>query len=1200
VKRGKKFLFYISSITFCCLFMLFFSINKVEALEVEYSSICYIRSNDNVCDENTNEDEDIYFALDKVNITNDDNEQIVVRVPQKASVTIGEKTFTGNIEVIGDNSDSVTSIFDSSSVSVLDYLELEYYLFAHQNEIIGAVYVEILDGALSGVVIDSIVCLNHGTYNYYKNILDEDEFNLVTVVKYNFYPYQKKDHVGNSTPIDSITYHTKDVISIEDLPIPEVVSGLKKADWYLYYGGQDTKLENNLEVIWEINVLEYNIYPKYEFDTSATTFIINSVVEGENQDTLIPASGIQYNGKSDLAKIKIKELKLPTNAVQTSISWYKIVDNARGEAISKTDFITKGYYNDSGIYECVVAYQLIHEGYTYTSDISARTSLKINKAPLYISVNDVNKVYGVYLNDTDISYIDNGLLNGDNIVVDKVEFNYPHTGNINAGTYSGAIKVVIKSILDENTQEKLSNYDVIYSYGDYIVSKKNLEVYYEENVEAEYGENIVISKTYKDEEKAYGIYDNYIVVTFARENGCKVEEYDIIGVKDISNSNYNANYVADRSIGKVIITPKKVKTYIDIESDVYDGNSKKVSVYYEDVNGVRITVPFIVRRDNKRVNEIINAGNYAIDISSLLDDNYDYFDNSYRVLYFEIKKADTKIIDWSSSQTFTYTGEKINPFITINNDEQVPVYDCKLGNLQGDYCINAGSYNVSITYPESDNYNQYTTSAINLKIEKYKINLNPKTFTFYYGEDIEIKETINIHGEDVIVEYFPNANSQSMVGDYDIVSAAIKDSNGYIDHVNYEDNFNQQYGKGKVKIVKRPVTIVYYNYEGLVYNGKERVVGAYAVDNISNEVVDIALKVVCDEGQIKDAKTYHLRSYFTSQYYVVTNSNLLVFSIAKAKLDLSSVKFEGKDFTLDFKDHSISVDGELPEGVEVKYYIDGEEGNSASGAFSHTVVAKFFVDENNYFPLDSMEATIYIDMTWLFVTVGVSLLLMGIAACLVWVYVEYRRSHPKKIKLKIKNLVTEDLAAKRVATSVKEVLGDEEIEAEHIEDDDDIIEKDAPLQNFIDRIYAADSELKYYYSEIKNELLSYDGITHNVDRKYEVFYHGTRQIAKISICNNVLRLYVNLDPNKYDKNQYNHRDMSKIDIHSRTPLRLDVNTTESLRHGKVFIRILRKKENLKAVSNFVRIDYEKFYTLKENFFAKSFKKMFSNKKKNSK
>ena len=94
--------------------------------------------------------------------------------------------------------------------------------------------------------------------------------------------------------------------------------------------------------------------------------------------------------------------------------------------------------------------------------------------------------------------------------------------------------------------------------------------------------------------------------------------------------------------------------------------------------------------------------------------------------------------------------------------------------------------------------------------------------------------------------------------------------------------------KKKVKIEKRPVTIVYYNYEGLVYNGKERVIGAYAVDNISNQVVDLDINVVCDEGIIKDAKTYHIRGHFTSAYYVATNSNLLVFSIAKAKIDLSN------------------------------------------------------------------------------------------------------------------------------------------------------------------------------------------------------------------------------------------------------------------------------------------------------------------------
>jgi predicted transport protein len=134
---------------------------------------------------------------------------------------------------------------------------------------------------------------------------------------------------------------------------------------------------------------------------------------------------------------------------------------------------------------------------------------------------------------------------------------------------------------------------------------------------------------------------------------------------------------------------------------------------------------------------------------------------------------------------------------------------------------------------------------------------------------------------------------------------------------------------------------------------------------------------------------------------------------------------------------------------------------------------------------------------------------------------------------------------------------------------------------------------------VKNELLSYEGITHSVDRKYEVFYHGTRTVAKLSICNGILRLYVNLDPQRYDKRQYNHRDMSKFECHEKTPLRINVNSLEALRHAKVFIRIIRKKERLESVSGFVRIDYEKFYTLKENFIPKIFKGMF-NKEKNKK
>ena len=60
------------------------------------------------------------------------------------------------------------------------------------------------------------------------------------------------------------------------------------------------------------------------------------------------------------------------------------------------------------------------------------------------------------------------------------------------------------------------------------------------------------------------------------------------------------------------------------------------------------------------------------------------------------------------------------------------------------------------------------------------------------------------------------------------------------------------------------------------------------------------------------------------------------------------------------------------------------------------------------------------------------------------------------------------------------------------------------------------------------------------------------------------------------------------------PLKLTVNSIESLRHAKMFVRIIRKRERIKAVSNFVRTDYVNIYTAKEGTF-KLFRKTMARK-----
>lgn len=1258
MKKKNKLLFYIFSMTFCCLFMLFFSSNQIKALDNSaFESSCIDRDNGLACSKNTT---DAYFILERINIGNEEITNLTI--PDTVSLEFQVEgsspvVVTGNIEIIGNGSESV---IDSSNKLMLTEIVLPTNVIKINNNsfhnitsvgslqiplslqefganifevdtVVEKMYlnhknidipnedrqVKVDDNSFNGVKFTQIFCGSHTICEYYLSTSLRNE-NLVVKITYNFYKYQNPSYVNNEILGGSgIEYSAGINERISTLPDPVDLTqrGLSFVGWC--FGGwcaDGEELKVGSKVEYTLNTSSYNIYPKYEL--IPLTFNIKS----EN-DVYVA----RYSGNNELINLKIYGLTLPTGYTKT-IKWFKVfgdVQRVELKNFEDSEVANFAYVADTGDYNCEITYtypsNLTIDGSSYSRTITTQNpaSITINTTPLYVTIDDLVKVndqtdysktYGYQLSDADIKYNVKGLLkytnNGsDNEdIINHFAYDYP-TGMQNAGKYYNVLKIKNIEITDKNNNNRTSNYDIVYSYGDYTVNKKIIDVSYDETFFITYGSPIEVSKDFYDDELA-----KTVKVVFAKENGSDANTeaktyYDIIGVKKVLNSNYDVNYVDDAD-GKVVITSKRVDTKIAIDSSVYDGNSKKISVYYLDVKNVRIFVDYqIIKKgltsaDDKIVNSVINAGDYVLKVdNSVVDTNYTLSDNRADIVYLDLKidKA-MPVVNYSSYQTYTYNGEKINPNVVINNDEQTPTFNCMLGNLVGNYCINAGSYNVTVTYNESENYKHYQSASIVVRVLRYIVNVAPRDFSFYYGEDFVAKEEININGEDIVVEYSTNANMYSHVGSYDITGATFRNSYGIANHPNYEPSINLVETKGKVHIVKRPMSIVFYNYTDLIYNGKERSIGVYGVDEINKQVVNLEFEKECDEGIIKDAKTYHLRVHYKSDIYEANNSNLLVFNIGKATYDMSNINFESKEYTLDFKEHSISIDGEIPEGVTVNYTIDGKEGNSTKKAFSHKVVATFTVDENNYFPIESMEATMRINTAWVFITIVCVLVVAGIAFVLVWMYLEYRRTHPRKIKLKIKNLVNEDLEAKRVATSVKEVLGDEEIESEHVENEDDIIEEGFTRQNFIDRIYAADSDLKYYYSEVKNELLSYEGITHSVDRKYEVFYHGTRQVAKISICNKVLRLYVNLDPDKYDKKQYNHRDMSKIDVHSRTPLRIDVNTTESLRHAKVFIRILRKKENLKTVSSFVRIDYEKFYTLKENIFAKSFKKMFSSNK----
>ncbi len=85
------------------------------------------------------------------------------------------------------------------------------------------------------------------------------------------------------------------------------------------------------------------------------------------------------------------------------------------------------------------------------------------------------------------------------------------------------------------------------------------------------------------------------------------------------------------------------------------------------------------------------------------------------------------------------------------------------------------------------------------------------------------------------------------------------------------------------------------------------------------------------------------------------------FVIGKKKLtDIGDITFEDKSFWFNGKKHSITISGELPEGVEVSYI-----GNDESDLGKFTVTAVFISVNQNYDVSDPMTAVMHIRLNWI-------------------------------------------------------------------------------------------------------------------------------------------------------------------------------------------------------------------------------------------
>ena len=86
-----------------------------------------------------------------------------------------------------------------------------------------------------------------------------------------------------------------------------------------------------------------------------------------------------------------------------------------------------------------------------------------------------------------------------------------------------------------------------------------------------------------------------------------------------------------------------------------------------------------------------------------------------------------------------------------------------------------------------------------------------------------------------------------------------------------------------------------------------------------------------------------------------SSNNSSSSSVTKEYYDMSGVSFNGASYVYDGEEHSLSIDGVLPEGVNVMYVNNGKVN-----AGTYEVTAKFSGDTKNYYPIEDMKATLTI------------------------------------------------------------------------------------------------------------------------------------------------------------------------------------------------------------------------------------------------
>lgn len=169
-----------------------------------------------------------------------------------------------------------------------------------------------------------------------------------------------------------------------------------------------------------------------------------------------------------------------------------------------------------------------------------------------------------------------------------------------------------------------------------------------------------------------------------------------------------------------------------------------------------------------------------------------------------------------------------------------------------------------------------------------------------------------------------------------------------------------------------------------------------------------------------------------------------------------------------------------------------------------------------------------------------------------------------------------DDTVERIAWRVAELLrGEENIiisqsPAENKEEDELAVAEE-PLaddkmirykRSFTAKIIASDEEVKRYYSDLKNAILTYSKVRSQINWTNDRFFLGNESIVKIGVRGKTLCLYLALNPDEFPTTVYHQINAGDTKMYELTPMMIKIKSKIAVKRGIRLIDLLMERNGL--------------------------------------